>query len=45
MRTRLRQALESEGFTVFAAEWWHFEHHSWKKYPVMNVPFRQISSP
>jgi len=37
-REKLRKAMESEGFTVYEAEWWHFDYRDWKKYPVLNVP-------
>lgn len=37
-RDRLRQAMEAEGFTVYANEWWHFDHRDWQTYPVFNQP-------
>ncbi len=37
-------ALESEGFTVYEAEWWHFDYRDWQKYPIMNVRFETIVS-
>jgi serine beta-lactamase-like protein LACTB len=37
-RDRLRAAMEAEGFTVFEAEWWHFDYRDWKKYAVQNEP-------
>jgi D-alanyl-D-alanine dipeptidase len=41
-RDLLRAAMESEGFTVFEAEWWHFDYKDWQKYRIGNVPFNQI---
>ena len=41
-RDLLRGAMESEGFTVYEAEWWHFDYKDWQKYRIGNVPFDQI---
>jgi D-alanyl-D-alanine dipeptidase len=38
-RDALRQAMEAEGFRVYYAEWWHFDHRDWRRYPIMNLPF------
>ena len=35
-RKVLREALESEGFTVYEEEWWHFDYKDWKAYPVLD---------
>lgn len=43
-RKLLREAMESEGFTVYEAEWWHFDYKDWQKYPIGNVTFEQIRS-
>jgi D-alanyl-D-alanine dipeptidase len=42
-RNLLRSAMESEGFTVYEAEWWHFDYKDWQKYPIGNLRFDQIS--
>ena len=42
-RELLRKVMESEGFTVYEAEWWHFDYKDWQKYPIMNVRFEGIS--
>jgi D-alanyl-D-alanine dipeptidase len=34
--------MESEGFKVFEAEWWHFDFKDWQKYKIGNVAFDQI---
>ena len=31
-RKLLRDAMEAEGFTVYEAEWWHFDYKDWKSY-------------
>lgn len=41
-RDLLRQAMESSGFTVYEAEWWHFDYKDWQKYPIGNLRFAQI---
>ena len=41
-RDLLRGALESEGFAVFEAEWWHFDYKDWQQYPIGNMLFDKI---
>lgn len=41
-RKLLRDAMESEGFTVYSAEWWHFDYQDWQKYGIGNVTFEEI---
>jgi D-alanyl-D-alanine dipeptidase len=41
-RDLLRNAIESEGFTVDGNEWWHFDYQDWKQYPILNVPFEDL---
>ncbi|MFN2399997.1 MAG: M15 family metallopeptidase, partial [Gemmatimonadaceae bacterium] len=43
-RGLLRQAMEAEGFKVYDAEWWHFDHEDWRKYPIANVTFEEIGA-
>jgi len=43
-RDLLRRAMESEGFTVYEAEWWHFDYKDWKEYPILNVPFEKLGA-
>jgi D-alanyl-D-alanine dipeptidase len=43
-RKLLRDAMEAEGFTVYQAEWWHFDFKDWQKYRIGNVPFDQIGT-
>lgn len=39
-REKLRRAMEAEGFAVYEFEWWHFDYHSWRSYPVGNEVLR-----
>ena len=41
-RELLIKTMESEGFTVYNYEWWHFDYKDWKKYPIMNKDFDKI---
>jgi D-alanyl-D-alanine dipeptidase len=41
-RDLLRWAMESEGFTVYEHEWWHFDYKDWHEYPILNVPFENL---
>ena len=41
-RELLRSAMESESFTVYDAEWWHFDYKDWKEYPILNTPFEKL---
>lgn len=42
-RELLREVMESEGFTVYEAEWWHFDYRDWQQYPIGNVTFDRIA--
>jgi D-alanyl-D-alanine dipeptidase len=41
-RDLLRRAMESEGFTVYESEWWHFDYKDWHEFPILNVPFEKL---
>jgi len=41
-RELLRRAMESEGFSVYESEWWHFDYKDWREYPILNVPFEKL---
>jgi|SRR5690349_11623764 len=43
-RKLLRDAMEAEGFTVYEAEWWHFDYKDWQKYAIGNVRFEEIQN-
>ena len=38
-RELLRTSMESEGFTIYEYEWWHFDYKDWKSYPILNKKF------
>jgi D-alanyl-D-alanine dipeptidase len=44
-RELLRQAMEAQGFEVYAYEWWHFDYKDWSQYPVLNLTFDQLAVP
>jgi D-alanyl-D-alanine dipeptidase len=43
-RNLLRSAMEAEGFTVYEAEWWHFDYKDWQRYRIGNERFEAIKS-
>jgi D-alanyl-D-alanine dipeptidase len=40
-RNLLRSAMEAEGFTVYEAEWWHFDYKDWQRYRIGNELFER----
>ncbi len=38
-RELLRKLMETEGFTVNANEWWHFDYKDWQSYAIYDIPF------
>jgi D-alanyl-D-alanine dipeptidase len=43
-RELLRTVMENEGFLVYEFEWWHFDYGDWRKYPILNLTFEQLTS-
>ncbi len=43
LRALLRNAMEAEGFKVYALEWWHYDYKDWRAYPILNLSFAEIS--
>lgn len=41
-RDLLRMTMERHGFTVINNEWWHYDFNDWKKYQLMDIPFKQL---
>ncbi len=41
-RDVLRRAMEAEGFTVYKAEWWHFDYRDWPQYRIQNQAFEHF---
>lgn len=44
-RELLREAMEAEGFIALEHEWWHFDYHSWQRYPILDIPFEKLPAP
>ena len=36
-RSKLRRAMQADGFTVYDAEWWHSDFGWWRSHPVGNA--------
>jgi D-alanyl-D-alanine dipeptidase len=41
-RALLRTAMEAAGFTVYEAEWWHYDYKDWRRYPILNRRFEEL---
>ena len=37
--------MESQGFTIYPYEWWHFDYQNWSEYPILNRPFEELEIP
>ncbi len=44
-RDLLRDAMVAEGFSVYEAEWWHFDYRDWPKYRIGTETFEQLGRP
>jgi serine beta-lactamase-like protein LACTB len=42
-RALLRHAMESEGFSVYEEEWWHYDYKDWRKYPILSKSFEELA--
>jgi len=42
-RDLLRNAMEAKGFSVYPAEWWHFDYKDWREYQILDIPFESIA--
>jgi D-alanyl-D-alanine dipeptidase len=42
-RDLLRWAMETEDFTVYESEWWHFDYKDWHEYAIGNIPFEKLN--
>ncbi len=42
-RDLLISVMRLHGFEPLANEWWHYDHQSWRNYPIMNVSFDEIN--
>ena len=43
-RELLRDAMETEGFTVNEVEWWHFDYRDWRNYQILNLTFKELQT-
>jgi len=43
LRDLLRRTMEAEGFAVYEAEWWHFDHETWPEYAIQNRTFEELA--
>lgn len=43
LRDLLRRTMESEGFTVYSTEWWHFDYKDWRDYAILDLPFSELN--
>ena len=41
-RLRPVSPVRTEGFTVYEAEWWHFDYKDWRTYPIGNSTFEKL---
>jgi len=41
-RNLLRTAMESNRFTVYEAEWWHYDFEDWGRYAIGNQSFEEL---
>lgn len=44
-REILAVTMEKEGFSVYPAEWWHFDFKDWRDYALLDVPFAALGTP
>ena len=43
-RELLRDAMEAQDFTVYEAEWWHFDYKDWRRYHIGNQRFEEFGA-
>jgi D-alanyl-D-alanine dipeptidase len=44
-RQILQDVMTKHGFTGYPTEWWHFDLEDWEKYPPLDIPIDQLTSP
>jgi serine beta-lactamase-like protein LACTB len=42
-RELLRRTMEDAGFSVYEAEWWHFDYKDWRSYGIGNQGFDELN--
>lgn len=40
----LRFLMQEQGFTCEPCEWWHFDYREWRKYPIGNATFAELTA-
>lgn len=40
--TILQKAMQAAGFKLLASEWWHFDHPSYKDFPLLDVALTEL---
>ena len=43
-RTALIEAMTQLGFVSYAGEWWHFDHHRWAEFNLLDLAFEELES-
>ena len=43
-RELLREAMASEGFSVYEFEWWHFDFDGWERFPILDLTFEELEA-
>ncbi len=41
-RLLLSSTMHKYGFTPIKTEWWHFDLHTWRSYPALDIPFEAL---
>ena len=42
-RELLKSIMQAHGFKVVPTEWWHYDFNGWSKYPLLDIPFFEIT--
>lgn len=40
---KLQDAMARRGFEPYPFEWWHYDFHGWKNYPVLDISFEALA--
>lgn len=41
-RALLLDTMTAHGFVNYAGEWWHFDHHRWAEFDLLDVPLEEL---
>ncbi len=44
-RTKLKDVMERHGFEALSNEWWHYDFQGWKRFPISDQSFSELSGP